>query len=88
MARIGKPGIALAMADTALRAIGLMALPAHNFKYVVYCATNSETVFFKNLIKVCTHKLQNGTYGYIKNKMMVISLWTPLDSVYQFYCLY
>lgn len=30
VARIGKPGMALAMADTALRAIGLMALPAHN----------------------------------------------------------
>ncbi|TNN60409.1 hypothetical protein EYF80_029398 [Liparis tanakae] len=29
VARIGKPGMALAMADTALRAMGLMALPAH-----------------------------------------------------------
>lgn len=29
VARIGKPGIALAMADTALRAMGLMALPAN-----------------------------------------------------------
>ena len=27
VAKIGKPGIALAMADTALRAMGLMALP-------------------------------------------------------------
>ena len=29
VAKIGKPGIALPMAETALRAMGLMALPAH-----------------------------------------------------------
>jgi len=36
VARTGKPGMALAMADTALRAMGLMALPAH-------MDTNSES---------------------------------------------
>lgn len=29
VAKTGKPGISLAMVDTALRAMGLMALPAH-----------------------------------------------------------
>lgn len=36
VARIGKPGMALAMADTALRAMGLMALPAHSV-HMVQC---------------------------------------------------
>lgn len=34
VARTGKPGIALAMAETALRAMGLMALPANIVDYI------------------------------------------------------
>lgn len=61
VARIGKPGIALAMADTALRAMGLMALPA-NIDHVALVGRSCRTYKYFNtgiLIYV------NGYYHYL-----------------------
>lgn len=54
VARIGKPGIARAMADTALRAMGLMALPAYMDTRANILVFNDKTDYTEDTLRHAT----------------------------------